>query len=58
MIQSKGIEAGVIKMNDKNCAIPNAPGNTDWERFQAWLAEDESNEPIPFDQEALSNYEE
>lgn len=57
MINPKGIEEGVIRLKDK-AGIPNSYENSDWKIYQDWLEEDESNEPLEFNQEFLDAYEE
>jgi hypothetical protein len=39
-------ENGVLRRSDE-MHIPDAPGNRDWRRYQAWLAEGNTPDPIP-----------
>jgi len=34
----------ILRLPD-NATVPNDPDNTDWQQYQAWLAED--NTPLP-----------
>lgn len=43
MIQ--GINPNIIRRLPDNAFIPNDPENTDWQAYQAWLAE--GNTPLP-----------
>lgn len=44
----KLLENGVLQV-EQNLSIPDNPLNRHWQEFQAWLAEDENNIPLPAD---------
>lgn len=53
-MQYKLTQNGVLRTNSDSSqsSIPDCDSNSDWQRYQAWLAEDpENNIPLPADEE-------
>jgi hypothetical protein len=46
-----GVARGAVQIDRDGIisTIPNAPDNIDWIEYQAWLAADPGNQPLPVD---------